>query len=387
MSPRDKAEALVEIARLESQAASLRLSVMVQADDLAAETGAKDAAAWMATRTHAEYQAQRADLELADGLDRRWRHLGVALVAGHASVAQARVIAAALEALPEDLPADVVQRAETTLTAYAADYRPAQLWRIGRKILEVVAPELAEAEEAKRLREEEQRARAQTYFTRKSLGNGRTRIVGELADADAARLWTYLESFASPRRQGPSDTAAGEERVPHRRRLGEAFVALLEHLDPRKLPQHGGVPTTVMVTVSLDQLRTDLGVAGLIDGDLSQGFNLTADEARRLACTAGIIPVVLGGKGEILNEGRARRLFTPAQMKAMRLRDKECRAAGCTVPATWCEGHHGRAWSRGGRTDLADGALLCPWHHHRAHDPTYLTERLPNGDYRFTRRT
>ena len=43
--------------------------------------------------------------------------------------------------------------------------------------------------------------------------------------------------------------------------------------------------------------------------------------------------------------------------------------------------------SRGGRTDLKDGVLLCSWHHHRAHDPTYDTRRLPDGGVRFARRT
>ena len=41
----------------------------------------------------------------------------------------------------------------------------------------------------------------------------------------------------------------------------------------------------------------------------------------------------------------------------------------------------------GGRTDLKDGALLCNRHHHHAHDPRYQTTRLPNGDFRFHRRT
>ncbi|HYG92222.1 MAG TPA: HNH endonuclease signature motif containing protein, partial [Nocardioides sp.] len=63
-----------------------------------------------------------------------------------------------------------------------------------------------------------------------------------------------------------------------------------------------------------------------------------------------------------------------------------CRAEGCTIPATWCEAHHLHPWSQGGPTDLANGVLLCSYHHHRAHDHRYTTDRLPNGDYRFHRR-
>ena len=106
----------------------------------------------------------------------------------------------------------------------------------------------------------------------------------------------------------------------------------------------------------------------------------------RLACHAQLLPAVLDGKGQPLFLGRAKRLFTRAQRVAMGLRDNECRARGCTVPAAWCEAHHLTAWQLGGRTDIDDGALLCPWHHHRAHDPAYQTDRLPDGDLRFHRR-
>jgi predicted restriction endonuclease len=57
------------------------------------------------------------------------------------------------------------------------------------------------------------------------------------------------------------------------------------------------------------------------------------------------------------------------------------------MPAAMCEAHHLKPWSQGGRTDLADGVLLCSHHHHVIHDPRYVTTRLPSGDYRFHRRT
>jgi hypothetical protein len=57
------------------------------------------------------------------------------------------------------------------------------------------------------------------------------------------------------------------------------------------------------------------------------------------------------------------------------------------MPAAMCEAHHLIPWPRGGKTNLADGVLFCSHHHHRAHDTRYLTTKLPNGDYRFHRRT
>jgi hypothetical protein len=173
--------------------------------------------------------------------------------------------------------------------------------------------------------------------------------------------------------------------VPQHRAYAHAFAALLEHLDPDGLPEHGGDATTVLVTLTLSQLLTDLAAAGVIAGDGQHA--ISAEQARRLACQASIVPVVLGGKGEVLDVGRRMRLFTRAQRRALRIRDQRCRAEGCTIPAAWTEAHHLEPWSQGGATDLANAVSLCAHHHHRIHDHAYTHHRLPSGDIRFHRRT
>lgn len=153
----------------------------------------------------------------------------------------------------------------------------------------------------------------------------------------------------------------------------------------RPIPLHGGDATTVMVTVDHATLAEQLGSSGVATIDDQQ---LSAAAVRRLACTANIIPVVLGGNSEILDLGRTRRLFTRAQRKALRLKHRRCRAKGCRVKATWTEAHHLRQpWAQGGTTDLDDGTLLCCFHHHKAHDPRYETRVHPDGDLTFHRRT
>ena len=138
----------------------------------------------------------------------------------------------------------------------------------------------------------------------------------------------------------------------------------------------------MILTIPLETLTTGLGTA-----QLGTGETITAGHARRLACTAGLVPAVLGTRSEVLDLGRTSRLFTPAQRKALALRHPRCRAEDCTVPAPWCEAHHATPWSHGGKTDLTDGVLLCYWHHQRAHDTRYTTTRTPNGDLRYHRRT
>jgi hypothetical protein len=384
MRSEEKAEALRRLDRLESRLTALRLRVMANADEVAEATADHSVATWLATETRTDPRDRAGELALARALERRWARLGVALLEGSVHVAQARVIAHALDDLPAgDVGADAVGLAEEALVGYAGQHAPRALRRLGRRILEVAAPEAAELAEGRALEREELRAAAVTSLTLRRLGDGTTRISGRVSDAVADRLRTYLDAFTAPRHRSAVGSEDDGGLVPPRRSLGWAFGAFLEAADPARMPLHGGDATTVMVTVDLETLRSQLAGVGLVGEE-----PISAAQARRLACTAQIIPVVLGGRSEVLDLGRASRLFQPAQRKAMAVRDSRCRAEGCTVPAAWCEAHHAtKPWSLGGRTDLADGVLLCSWHHHRAHDPRYDARRLPDGDYRFHRRT
>ncbi len=94
---------------------------------------------------------------------------------------------------------------------------------------------------------------------------------------------------------------------------------------------------------------------------------VTAGTIRKIACDADIIPVVLGGKGQVLDIGRASRVFPPHIRKAITARDRGCAFPQCTIPAPWCEAHHITYWSRGGTTGTGNGTLLCSHHHHVIH--------------------
>ena len=87
---------------------------------------------------------------------------------------------------------------------------------------------------------------------------------------------------------------------------------------------------------------------------------LSAGEARRLACNAGILPAVLGGKSVALDLGRESRLFSESQRVAKGLEHTTCAATGCERPYAWCELHHRQPWAQGGRTDLANADPALP---------------------------
>ena len=164
--------------------------------------------------------------------------------------------------------------------------------------------------------------------------------------------------------------------------MGLAFIDYIESRRADTVPTAGGVSATVVVNMDLDTLLGGLGAASL-----DTGARISAGEARRLACRAGIIPVVLGGKSVVLDVGRKRRFHSETQRIALGVRDGGCTVYGCDAPPGLCHVHHDHAWSQGGSTDVATGRLLCARHHHLIHDPRFQHHLDKHGKVRFTRRT
>ncbi len=331
MQTADKRSALTALTQVASRVEELRLRVLAGAEDVAADAAARDVAAWLAHTARLDGASTRHDLRLARELEARWHRVAEGLAEGVVNRAQADAVVAALTALPDDLDPEIVARAEERMVGLCAKFGPRQLRILGRRVLDVVAPEVADDEERKALEREEAHALRSTFLTTRRRGDGTTDVKIRLSDAAAGRLLTYLEAFTSPRRtHGAGGDAAGarvHDRRPYDRRLGHAFVAFLESVDPKRMPIHGGDATAVVVTIDLKDLIEGLGL-GLVGDE-----PITAEHVRRLACTASVIPAVLGGEGEILDLGRSRRLFSPAQRKAMAIRDRHCRAEGRTNPA------------------------------------------------------
>ncbi|GAA1118646.1 HNH endonuclease signature motif containing protein [Citricoccus alkalitolerans] len=92
---------------------------------------------------------------------------------------------------------------------------------------------------------------------------------------------------------------------------------------------------------------------------------------RTLACDADILPVVMGGAGQVLDVGRTQRLFPHRLRRAITARDGGCASPGCTMPAPWCEVHHIQWWTHGGATSVDNGVLLCSRHHHAVHSGSW----------------
>ncbi|WP_169734276.1 HNH endonuclease signature motif containing protein [Hamadaea tsunoensis] len=158
------------------------------------------------------------------------------------------------------------------------------------------------------------------------------------------------------------DDAGRDTRSAAARRADALTFLCAQALADGELPRSGGERPQLVVTLSWEQLREQLGHGLLDTGDL-----LTPETVRRLACDAQIIPAVLGGDGRVLDVGRARRLIDGSLRRALVLRDRGCAWPGCDRPPRWCEGHHVVSWSDGGPTSLDNSVLLCGHHHREIH--------------------
>jgi len=380
LPPRERSSLLTRVAGEIDRLVELKLRLMACSDDVAEEHGARSTGMWLASETDRWPAAGRRDDKQAAALA---GHDSVrrAVVDGRASLDQALVVVAAVEAIPSDLGPDLIAKAEAHLLRECAHHGPMQLRRLGEAILEVVAPEAAEEAEERRLLDLEAHASDETRLSVTDRGDGITRIAATIPTTTAAMFRTQLQAFTSPRRMAAGFDEASGARLPFARQQGEAFCALIETRSAN-LPDHGGTAVSVVATVDHDRLRAGVGSAQLTTGE-----KLSAGETRRLACQMGVIPAVLDSGSQVLDLGRRKRLFTRSQRKALAIRDRGCRAHGCDVPAAWTEAHHRKPWSAGGKTDLKDGVLLCSRHHHLIHDHRYEHHWQPDGDITFHRRT
>ena len=382
MSTADKEAALVALAAARSQLEALALRVLASADDVAERHGTRDAAVWLAHATRMTRPAASGELRLARALEHH-HTVTAALARGDVRREQAAMVVEAVDALPARVDDAVRDDAREALLGLADRHDARELRRIGKRILDIVAPEVGESHEAQVLAEEEALAAATASLTVVDDGHGRCHGRFTAPSHIGTMLRRHLQALANPARHDVSElTTEDGDWKPSSQRLGEAFVEYVERYPVDRTPESGGVSATVVVTMTMAQLLGDGGAAVLDDGS-----RMTAAQARRLACEGGIIPAVLGTASVPLDVGRRSRLFTKYQRIALGLRDGGCTVQGCDVSASGCHAHHDRVpWSRGGRSDLANGRLLCPRHHRHAHDARYDVRSHGDNSVTFHRR-
>ena len=247
-----------------------------------------------------------------------------------------RVIVEALDALPASLDPELRDKAEAHLVSEAGHFGPQQLQRIGRGLLEVVAPEIADEAEYQRLVAEEKRSRAADPAHHPRPRRRHQRHHRPDPHPGRAPAQDLPRRPHHPR----AGTRSGDvDQLPLPRRRGEAFCALLENLPAKGLPKHGGTATSVMVIIDLDTLRAETGHSAW--AETSTGDRITAEQARRLACQARHHPRRPRRQGRDPRPRPHPHASSPRpNARPWPLRDRDCTADGCDIPAAWCEAHH-----------------------------------------------
>jgi hypothetical protein len=363
---------LLKLQRLEAATAAAKLQLLGAMEERQVTQHATQlsTASWLNGTTASSLNATHREVGLAKGLHRRFPRILAAMGRGAVSPEQASAIVGVLKKLPESLSLEQVQAAEAMMIGFAATYGPKGLRDLAQHLLEVIAPEVAEAAEGARLDAQDKAARKDQYLRLRDDGDGTTSISGKLPAADGEALRAVVEAIATSAKAAEHDPDWAEELPSYEARRAQALMTLVHSYQAGgEGPKNGGDRPRITVLVNWDDLLRGVRGATL----LGSGTRISAAEARVLACDADILPAVMGSDSQVLDLGRTTRLFAGDLRQAIALRDRGCVFPGCPREPRDCDAHHLNPWTAGGSTSLDNAALVCPTHHR-------LVEPNPHAD-------
>jgi 5-methylcytosine-specific restriction protein A len=219
---------------------------------------------------------------------------------------------------------------------------------------------------------DERRALDKRFVTLGRARNGLVKLSGLLPVEQAATIRAVLDAYANPK-AGESvmfipspdgDPDSGHEalvvsldepptdtRTPRQKRADILHLVFAAQARAGDVPTRGGAHPTLLVTISAESLESGTGPAW-VDGEDEP---ISAKAGARIADAGGYQEAEVAPSGEILTLGRTQRCFSPAQRRALAVRDGGCVIPGCDIPARWCEAHHVRPHRDGGPTDVGNG--------------------------------
>jgi hypothetical protein len=269
----------------------------------------------------------------------------------------------AVERAVRHLPAEHQAEASALLTDLAAQSDVTAVRTAGRHLRLVTDPDgtLRDAE-----RQFERR-----YLTLSPLLDGMTAVDGLLDPESAALVAAALEPFLVP--AGPEDLRSAAQR------RADGLVEIVRSAcDHRLLPEIASERPHLQVLMPGSTVAAP-STEGPLSPTLSLGPGLLPQVpggsallhpvgVGRIACDAQVSRVLLSPEGLPVELGRSSRLFSPSQRRLLALRDGGCRFPGCHRPPSFTDAHHVHSWLDGGATDVANGLLLCRFHHRLVHE-------------------
>jgi hypothetical protein len=327
-----------------------------------------------------------------------------AVSSGALSVGAADAIRTGLGQPTENVPAAALAGAAAELCALAASLDVDRLLRRAREFRD----DLDEAGIVDRERECFEKRSLKMF----PLGNGMGRLIWDLDPESYATVLELNNRATSPKRGvrfvGGPDQEKAEQILNDPRSIGQlasdTFLALLQAgaaTDSTRMLGSGGAAIRVLVTKETlesagtsDQAdtpnpstKTTTGTSGTVGTPPghayieSTGAAISAATAQRLSCDGTTTEITLDTFGRPLDVGREHRTFTPKQRIALAIRDGACMFGDCDKDPSLTEAHHIIPWAKGGRTDLANGILLCKFHHLLVHNNGWEIYRVGTDYY------
>ncbi|OYN81117.1 HNH endonuclease signature motif containing protein [Mycolicibacterium sphagni] len=292
-----------------------------------------------------------------------------------------RVIQRFLAELPFDVPVPVREKAEGVLAEHALLLRPDQLGRLANRLALHINPDGEFSDQ--------DRARKRSFVLGRQQSDGMSEARWWLTPECRAYLEPLLAKYGAPGMCNPADQTAITDGDPAPaqvetdtrtvgQRHNDALMAVLRAtLGNPKLGQHKGLPVTVIVSTTLQELQDKVG-----NGVTGGGTVVPITDVIRMARHSyHYLTLFDGVTGRTLWLGRTKRIASADQRIVLHAKDRGCTAPGCSVPGYNAQVHHAaKDWSDGGSTNIDDLGFACPPDNQLVETGGWRTRKLSNGD-------
>ncbi|MFV1503323.1 HNH endonuclease signature motif containing protein, partial [Mycobacterium kansasii] len=365
-------ERMRALERLESLARRLRTPQHTLINQLGAQAGEEELGAKLRSALADRLRITKAEasrrIDEAADLGQRWALTGAPLAPQLTATAAAqrdglvgdghvRVIRSFFAHLPAEVDLATREAAEADLARKACGYRPDELAKYAQRIMDWLNPD-GECRD-------QERARKRGIMLGRQEFDGMSRISGMLTPELRAAVEAVLAKLAAPGACNPDDQTPVVDETPDedavrrdtrsqaQRNHDGVLAGLRGLLASGELGQHNGLPVSIVVTTTLQDLESAAG-KGLTGG----GTLLPMSDVIRLASHAHHYLAIFD-RGKALALYHTKRLASPAQRIMLYARDRGCTKPGCDAPAYHSQVHHVQGWKATGRTDIDELTLAC----------------------------
>lgn len=298
--------------------------------------------------------------------------------AGQIGAGHVAVIRSFYHHLPEAVDVETRQHAEAQLAELGGQHRPDELSKLADKLTDCLNPDGNFSDQ--------DRARRRCLIIGKQSPDGMSAISGYLTPEARATLDAVLAKLAAPGMCNPADSTPCVSGTPSQgaiesdtrsagQRNHDALVAAGRALlASAELGQHNGLPASIIVSTTVQQLQAKCGAALTGGGSL-----LPMSDVIRMASHAHHYLAIFD-KGKAIGLYHTKRLASPGQRIVLHAKDRGCSFPNCDVPGYLTEAHHVTDYAQCRITDVNDLTQVCGPHHKLVTDNGWTTRKLQNGD-------